>query len=66
MPVSATVEQYDFSAHADAEGLREFLQPYEDALVLVQHGDRCEQFAEELRAEGFDAHAPEVGETRTV
>jgi len=66
MPVSATVEQYDFSAHADAEGLREFLQPYEDALVLVQHGDRCEQFAEELRAEGFDADAPEVGETRTI
>ena len=62
MPVSAQVEQYDFSAHADREGLLKFLDAYEDASVLINHGDRCVAFAEELRADGFDATAPERGE----
>ncbi|MFC7214772.1 MBL fold metallo-hydrolase [Saliphagus sp. GCM10025334] len=62
MPVSAQVEQYDFSAHADRAGLESFLKSYRDSQVLVNHGDRCEWFAEELRADGFDASAPELGE----
>ncbi|MDF9744678.1 MBL fold metallo-hydrolase [Natrinema salsiterrestre] len=61
MPVSAQVEQYDFSAHADRNGVRAFLESYEDTRVLVNHGDRCEAFAEELRADGYDAAAPELG-----
>jgi putative mRNA 3-end processing factor len=61
MPVSAQVEQYDFSAHADAAGLRSFLEPYGDATVLAVHGDRCESFAEALSADGYDARAPTVG-----
>ncbi|MFB6160088.1 MAG: MBL fold metallo-hydrolase, partial [Haloferacaceae archaeon] len=62
MPVSAKVEQYDFSAHADRDGLRSFLDAYPDATVLVNHGDRCEAFAAELRADGVDATAPAVGD----
>ncbi len=62
LPVSAQVEQYDFSAHADRDGLREFLSAYEDARVLVNHGDRCAAFAAELRTDGFDAAAPELGD----
>lgn len=62
LPVSAQVEQYDFSAHADREGLYSFLEAYEDTRVLVNHGDRCEAFAAELRADGYDAAAPELGE----
>ena len=65
-PVSARVEQFDFSAHADREGLRGFLDDYRDARVLVNHGDRCPAFAAELRAEGYDATAPELGATLTV
>ncbi|ODR81471.1 MBL fold metallo-hydrolase [Haladaptatus sp. W1] len=61
MPVSAQVESYDFSAHADRDGLLEFLDSYRDATVLVNHGDRCAAFAEELRADGYDASAPELG-----
>jgi putative mRNA 3-end processing factor len=61
MPVSARVESYDFSAHADHDGLRSFLDSYDDARVLVTHGDRCEAFAAELRADGVDATAPELG-----
>ena len=63
MPVSAQVESYDFSAHADRDGLRAFLESYEDAEVLVNHGDRCDAFAAELRADGFDATAPGLGES---
>ncbi|MEF8840865.1 MAG: MBL fold metallo-hydrolase [Haloarculaceae archaeon] len=66
MPVAARVESYDFSAHADREGLLDFLDAYRDAAVLVNHGDRCVAFAEELGADGFDASAPELGETVLV
>ena len=61
-PVSARVESFDFSAHADRPGLEAFLEPYRGARVLVNHGDRCEAFAEDLRADGFNASAPELGE----
>jgi len=63
MPVAAGVEQYDFSAHADSDGLREFLAAYEDTPVLIDHGDRCEAFAAALREDGYDGRAPELGET---
>jgi putative mRNA 3-end processing factor len=66
MPVAAQVESYDFSAHADREGLLEFLESYRDSEVLVNHGDRCAAFAEELRGDGYDATAPEFGETVEV
>ncbi len=63
MPVSAGVEWYDFSAHADREGLLSFLDDYRDAELLVNHGDRCVAFADELAADGYDAHAPANGDT---
>jgi len=66
MPVSAQVEGYDFSAHADHAGLRRFLDAYDDAAVLVNHGDRCSDFAAALRADGYDASAPELGATYSV
>ncbi|WP_119817314.1 MBL fold metallo-hydrolase [Halalkaliarchaeum desulfuricum] len=62
MPVAAQVEGYDFSAHADRSGLLSFLDSYRDATVLVNHGDRCEQFAEDLSADGYDASAPAIGD----
>jgi putative mRNA 3-end processing factor len=61
MPVSARTEAYDFSAHADREGLFDFLSSYRDSRILVNHGDECETFAEELRGEDYDASAPELG-----
>ena len=66
MPVAAQVESYDFSAHADRGGLLDFLADYRDVPVLVNHGDRCGAFAEELEADGFEASAPELGETASV
>ena len=66
LPVSAQVELFDFSAHADRDGLRSFLGDYRDAEVLVVHGDACERFAGALEADGFDASAPSLGETVEV
>ncbi|APE96158.1 MBL fold metallo-hydrolase [Halodesulfurarchaeum formicicum] len=63
MRVSAQVEQYDFSAHADRDGLLAFLDSYRDTPVLVNHGDRCESFAAELREAGFEATAPRNGDS---
>ncbi|WP_122088357.1 MBL fold metallo-hydrolase [Halalkalicoccus subterraneus] len=63
LPVAARVESYDFSAHTDRGGLFEFLANYEDTPILVNHGDRCEAFAAELREEDYEASAPELGET---
>ncbi|WP_254542827.1 MBL fold metallo-hydrolase [Halomarina pelagica] len=66
MPVGAQVEQHDFSAHADRDGLLEFLGAYRDARILVNHGDRCERFARELAERGFDASAPALGDEIAV
>ncbi len=66
MPVSAQVELHEFSAHADRKGLFEFLEPYRDTPVLAVHGDRTAAFAEELRGDGYDARAPELGDTVTL
>ena len=63
VPVSAQVEAYDFSAHADHDGLRSFLASYRDVPVLVNHGDDCPRFATELRADGYEASAPKLDET---
>jgi putative mRNA 3-end processing factor len=66
MPVSAGVELFDFSAHADRDGLLAFLDHYRDSEVLINHGDRCDAFAGELSEDGYDASAPELGATVTV
>lgn len=66
IPVSAHVEQFDFSAHADRDGLRSFLEDYSDARILVVHGDSCESFANSLADDGFDASAPAIGDTKVL
>ena len=66
LQVSAQVESYDFSAHADRDGLRSFLEAYRETPLLVNHGDSCEWFAGQLESEGHEARAPELGETVEV
>ena len=61
LPVSAQVEQYDFSAHADREGLRAFLDDYRETPIIVNHGDDCAGYADRLASEGFETTAPELG-----
>jgi len=66
MPVSARVEQYDFSAHADRHGLRSFLDDYAETPIIVNHGDECANYAERLAADGFETSAPEIGSTLSI
>ena len=66
LTVAARSDRFDFSAHADRAGLLDYLAAYQDATVLVTHGDRCEAFAEELLAEGYRAAAPALGESVSV
>ncbi len=66
LQVSAQVERYDFSAHSDRSGILEFLAAYGNSRLLINHGDRCERFAGELREAGFEASAPEIGPTYDV
>jgi len=63
MPVSASVELFNFSAHADRDGLETFLDSYRESQVIANHGDDTAGFAADLRADGFDARAVELGET---
>jgi len=64
--VAARRKAFDFSAHADRDGLLDFLDDYRGSQLLVNHGDRCEAFASELEEDGYEASAPEVGETVSV
>ncbi|RRJ28446.1 MBL fold metallo-hydrolase [Halocatena pleomorpha] len=66
LPVSARVESFDFSAHADRNGLFEFLESYRDAAILVNHGDDCVSFATELQSDGYTARAPALNDRIVV
>ncbi len=51
----------DFSAHAGRSELFDMVEALSPQKVFCVHGDKCAQFAEELKVEGFDASA--LGET---
>jgi putative mRNA 3-end processing factor len=56
--VKMRVKRFDFSAHAGRKSLFEFVKKINPEKVFCVHGDHTEEFAEELRREGFDAIAP--------
>lgn len=56
----------DFSAHAGRNELFELAEKLSPQKIFCMHGDRCADFAEELKVEGFDAYAPALGETVKV
>ncbi len=64
------VEQYDFSAHADDEQLKEFVKISADRgveVVFTVHGEECEKFAEWIENEvGIEAYAPKNGEVYVI
>jgi putative mRNA 3-end processing factor len=59
---AAPVRYLDFSAHAGRAELFKFVEQTNAEKVFCVHGDRCGDFAEELKLEGFDAYAPKLGE----
>ncbi len=55
---------YDFSAHSGKSDLYRYVRESGPETVVCVHGERAaaSEFAENLRMEGFDAHAPRIGE----
>jgi putative mRNA 3-end processing factor len=66
----AEVRQFEFSGHADRDSLFELMKKIKgNPKVLTVHGDAdsCTKFADEIREKfGFDAYAPDAGQTITV
>ena len=68
--VTAEVRQFQFSGHADRNELFEMIGRIKgNPKVLTIHGDAesCDTFAQEIHERfGFEAHAPQVGQTVNV
>ncbi|MEM2954925.1 MAG: MBL fold metallo-hydrolase, partial [Candidatus Nanoarchaeia archaeon] len=49
------VEFLDFSAHTDHDHLLEFYKKVRPKKIILVHGEKTQEFAEELKAKGFEA-----------
>jgi len=56
------IEQMDFSAHCDHDHLIEFFRKTSPRKIILVHGEKTPEFAEELKNMGFEAEAPQSGE----
>lgn len=65
-PVSARVERFSFSAHADGAGLQSFLEAYPAAETFVVHGDDPESAARAFAGRSRRTRVPELGESIVV
>jgi putative mRNA 3-end processing factor len=56
---------YDFSAHSGKSDLHEYVRKSNPELVVCVHGDQkvADEFAENLKAEGFKATVPRMGDS---
>ena len=63
--IKTPVAYYDFSAHAGRSDLFEYVRRSNPEKVICVHGDAnvAYNFAESLKLEGFDAVAPQIGES---
>ncbi|HSB46891.1 MAG TPA: MBL fold metallo-hydrolase [Candidatus Bilamarchaeum sp.] len=63
LAIDMPVEYLDLSAHAGRKDILDFIRNANPEKVLCVHGDKPDEFAEELKEEhGFDALAPLPGE----
>ncbi len=61
--VDLPVGYIDLSAHAGRTDLLKFIEKADPEKIICVHGDRTEEFANELRVDfGYDAVAPRTGE----
>jgi len=58
LEVKMRIRRFDLSAHAGRKSIFEFIKKVNPEKIFCIHGDHTEEFAEELRREGFDAVAP--------
>ena len=64
--IKLPVDFFDMSAHAGRSDLIKFVKRANPEKVFCIHGDKCEQFAEELCGMGFEAYAPILGSSFEV
>ncbi len=66
--INHPVESYDFSAHAGMSDLHRYVRESSPQMVVCVHGDHdnAKAFAESLKLEGFDAHAPMIGDVINI
>jgi putative mRNA 3-end processing factor len=63
--INAPVSYYDLSAHAGKSELYEYIKRSNPGVVVCVHGDaaNAEALAETLKLEGYETHAPKIGDT---
>lgn len=61
--VKCSVNFIDLSAHSGRSELFDYVKMVDPEKVFVVHGDACKKFAGELKEKGYDAYAPQNGET---
>jgi putative mRNA 3-end processing factor len=63
--INAPTKFYDFSAHAGMSDLYDYVKRSSPKVVICVHGDENNTvaFAETLKADGYDAYAPKIGQT---
>jgi len=54
------------SAHANKSGLFDIIKKTNPEKVVCVHGDRCKEFAQEIKDMGIDAFAPKNNQTINV
>src|SRR3989338_7588727 len=62
LPIKIPYEYLDLSAHAGRQELFSYVSLCAPEKVFCMHGDKPDEFAEELKLEGYDAIAPKIGE----
>jgi putative mRNA 3-end processing factor len=60
--VRLPVKHFDFSAHSGRIQLFDYVDAVKPEKVVCVHGEACNDFAEELKHEGYDAYAPVIGD----
>lgn len=63
MKIKMNIYHFDFSAHSGRTQLFNFVNEINPKKIICLHGDNCEWFAKELKEKGFDAIAPQNGDT---
>lgn len=63
LKVKMNIHSLDFSAHIGRNDLFKFVQKTNPKKIICMHGDHCQRFAMELRGRGYDAIAPNNGDS---
>ncbi|MCS7135182.1 MAG: MBL fold metallo-hydrolase, partial [Candidatus Aenigmarchaeota archaeon] len=61
LKVKARVKKFDFSSHASRGELFKLIEKANPKKIFCIHGDKTEEFAQQIRDMGFDAVSPETG-----